>query len=375
MCNAEAGRKSKTSECCELFCAFVRGAYDDEALLFFLYCRRWAQAALSDATKRGERVTSSSSSVEARGAGGVEDANVSSSSSPGINLCEMSLDIKQALTIVRLIFVGGEAEGAGGTSSSSFLHATVRAMIDDAFNTDWATAKGATTTPKQSLITGAEPVRMDVYRLLKMLLSVFVDTTPPANATPAKTTTTRNATPKTSTSTRGLEAAMNAVALDNDAVKSSSQREEQDAPPPPDRSAEIARYELAVRAALADAASKYAAAVFPAKVPRATISDAEIELNAAAQDLLTRVIDNASLDGDETADIVNEAPAACKAYARARASLLSGAGTPGSESPAMGSSTRDIARALLATPKMRQTIEPLLKNAVEALKSSSSTDA
>ena len=360
MCNAEAGRKSKTSECCELFCAFVRGGYDEEALLFFLYCRRWAQATLSDMVKRGERVTSSS----------VDSSTVADVS--GINLCEMSLDVKQALTIVRLIFVGSEAEGVGGTSSSSsssssFLHATVRAMIDDAFNTDWATAQRAT-TPKK-LASNTEPVRMDVYRLLKMLLSVFVDTTPPANAgnTPSKT--------------QGLEAAMNAVALDDATgtpLSEQKQTQGHEAPPPPapiDRSAEIARYELAVRAALADAASKYAAAVFPAKVPRATIADAETELNAAAQDLLTRIIDNASADGDENADIVNEAPAACKAYARARSSLLSGAGTPGSESPAMGSSTRDIARALLATPKMRQTIEPLLKNAVEALKSSSSIDA
>lgn len=41
MCNVEVVRKSKMSECVELFCAFVRRAYDDEALFFFLYCRRW----------------------------------------------------------------------------------------------------------------------------------------------------------------------------------------------------------------------------------------------------------------------------------------------------------------------------------------------
>ena len=36
--NAEAARKSKKSECAELFCAFLRRSYDEEALLFFLYC-------------------------------------------------------------------------------------------------------------------------------------------------------------------------------------------------------------------------------------------------------------------------------------------------------------------------------------------------
>ena len=58
MCNAEAARKSKTSECAELFCAFVRRAYDDEALLFFLYCRRWLKYECALMARRGERVLS-----------------------------------------------------------------------------------------------------------------------------------------------------------------------------------------------------------------------------------------------------------------------------------------------------------------------------
>ena len=55
--NAEAARKSKKSECAELFCAFLRRSYDEEALLFFLYCRRWLKYECSLMANMGETVT------------------------------------------------------------------------------------------------------------------------------------------------------------------------------------------------------------------------------------------------------------------------------------------------------------------------------
>jgi len=90
--------------------------------------------------------------------------------------------------------------------------------------------------------------------------------------------------------------------------------------------------------------------------------------------MLKRLIGNSS-DPSVSQEILDEAPEACKAFARARDSIAKGAGTPGSVSPASanGSSTRDVARAILATPRVRAAIEPMLKSAVQSLKTAPAT--
>ena len=40
MCNAEAARSAGLHTSVELFCAFCNRGYDDEELMFFLYCRQ-----------------------------------------------------------------------------------------------------------------------------------------------------------------------------------------------------------------------------------------------------------------------------------------------------------------------------------------------
>jgi len=364
--NAECARLTRASEACETFCALLRGTIDDECAEFFLYARERCARACDDMCRRGEVLRRKRIGEEEK------KGNVSAERAGRVDLSDVSLDEKQALACVRAVFLGAEGEeerfSSSASTSSAFLHATVRAMVGAAFDdARWATKKDVADGPGKGTenegsrgnSVPCEGVRMDAYRLLRMLLSVFVDTTPPANAeAPALATT---ATP----ATRGLEAAMNAVALDS---AEGTKTPQSVAPLVMDWSAEIARFELALRAALADATNKYCAAVFPAKVPRAIIAEAEVKLNAVAQEMLTSVIDNAA-DASSAGEIVTEAPVACKAYARARDSILTGAGTPGSESPSMGSSTRDVARAILATPKIRQTIEPVLKSALELLKS------
>ncbi len=136
--------------------------------------------------------------------------------------------------------------------------------------------------------------------------------------------------------------------------------------------ADIARYELVVRTALTEAVGKYAAALFPKQVDRSAVDEAETKLKVMAQDLLSRVIDNAA-DPSSSAEIVSEAPVACASYVRARDSIIAGAGTPGTESPAAAgaSSARDVARAILASDKVKNAIEPMLRASVSSLKTNS----
>ena len=370
--NAEAARKSKKSECAELFCAFLRRSYDEEALLFFLYCRRWLKYECSLMANMGEMVTKR---VVIGTTQGVKHAFHHIDA--GIHVSDVSLSAKQAMKVVRAIFNG---VGGDGEKNATFLHATVRAMIEDAFNTDatksWATSKdGGDEGPVNSDSHGS--MRMDGYRLLKMLLSVFVDTTPPPDAVESVKQTTRT--------NRDLRGDLEDLKVED--VKENVPKPKKIPPPMPQpktnlsnngkngAAAEVARYELAVRAALAEAVGKYATALFPKQISAKVIDQAETELNTLAQDLLTKIINNAS-DPKSSAEVLNEAPAACKSYARARDSIVAGAGTPGAESPTVvGSSTRDVARAILGTPHIKAAIEPMLKSAVNSLKPNKTQEA
>ena len=367
LCNAEAARRGKTSECAELFCAFARGSYDDEALLFFLFCRRWLTRECQAMRARGERVTRGDRRYDA-----------------GAKLCasNFSLDCKQCCAVIRAIFFGSDGESAASTSDVSFLYATVKAMIEDAFETDvassWATGRNENVTPDTGALTPKDatsardpPTRMDAYRLLKMLLSVFVDTTPPEDAISSLKVRAKTKKSKASASVDVPPEPSTSASIPTATPKqTTSQTPSGDA----DRkvAADIARYELVVRTALTEAVGKYVAALFPKQVDRSAVDEAETKLNVMAQDLLSRVIDNAA-DPSSSAEIVSEAPAACASYVRARDSIIAGAGTPGAESPAAAgaSSARDVARAILASDKVKNAIEPMLRASVSSLKTNS----
>ena len=361
LCNAEAARRAKTSESAELFCAFARGSYDDEQLLFFLFARRWLIRECRAMRARGERVTKTDRSR-------TREAITTAT----LNVCDVSLDAKQCAAVVRAIFFGGENETH--KADTAFLHATVQAMIEDAFKADaessWATRRKENANPETgtpSAPNGPAPkstpvVRMDGYRLLKMLLSVFVDTTPPEEVMASlKQKDTKRG------ETRNLAVAMDASTAEAPTPSAKSNSEAIAAEKGVE--SEIARYDIVVRAALREAVSKYVSALFPQKVDKCVVDEAETKINLLAQDVLSRVISNAA-DPSSSTEIAKEAPAACKSYSRAKESIVAGAGTPGAQSPAAdgGSSARDIARAILASEKIKSSIEPMLRSSVSSLK-------
>jgi len=239
------------------------------------------------------------------------------------------------------------------------LRASARVVGFDASDVDGAGATKAV-------------IRIDGYRLLKMLLSVFVDTTPPADAFVGKPIKTQSKASRREAATRDLSSAMETVEvrpkpkLPPAAVATA--KPEPSPTPSAEATKEIALYHATLRAAVTDAVGKYAAALFPKEVPKQSIDEAQTKLDALAQDLLTKII-------DDDAEIVDEAPMACKSYARAKESIRQGLGTPGAESPAVGaSSTRDVARAILAAPAIKRAVEPMLKVAVQSVKMTSATN-
>lgn len=425
ICNAEAARKAKRSDCAELFCAFIQRSYDEEALLFFLYCRKWLKHECASMARRGERVFAKETvSAHSKVAGQVDS---------GLHVCDVALDERQTLCIVRSIFSGGSDAPKKDTT---FLHATIKAMVEDAFSSNaeasWASQRNGVGSDHN----GKSGVLMDGYRLLKMLLSVFFDTKPPPGVILKSSKPVKSH--KTERHAKNLSTAMEALAVDENTQPAPAKtappaprprqpiKKEEDKPkatpsqpqekvvvtkpvvtapeqkkapivnestPPVQApasavaplsnktsndvslvSAEIDRYGGAASTALSEAVGKYAAALFPKQVAPEVISQAETKINAVAQEMLKRVIGNSS-DPSVSQEILEEAPEACKAFARARDSIAAGVGTPGSESPASanGSSTRDVARAILATPHVRAAIEPMLKSAVQSLKTAPPT--
>jgi len=425
ICNAEAARKAKRSDCAELFCAFIQRSYDEEALLFFLYCRKWLKHECASMARRGERVFAKETvSAHSKVAGQVDS---------GLHVCDVALDERQTLCIVRSIFSGGSDAPKKDTT---FLHATIKAMVEDAFSSNaeasWASQRnGVESNHKEK-----SGVLMDGYRLLKMLLSVFFDTKPPQGVILKSSKPIKSH--ETEQQAKNLSTAMDALAVDENtqpapantappaphprqSIKKEEGKSEATPSQPqekivvtksvdvvPERkkastvnkstppvqapasafapessktsndgspvSAEIDRYGAAASTALSEAVGKYAAALFPKQVAPEVISQAETKINAVAQEMLKRLIGNSS-DPSVSQEILDEAPEACKAFARARDSIAKGAGTPGSVSPASanGSSTRDVARAILATPRVRAAIEPMLKSAVQSLKTAPAT--
>jgi hypothetical protein len=337
MCNAEAARRARASERAALFCAFARGTYDDEAIAFFLYCRAWLRREVAAMATRGERTTRETG----------EDAT---------RARDAALDARQATTVVRSIFQGCAEEGA--RADASFLHATVRAMIEDAFGAD-ATASWATRRDGEDASTATATARVDGYRLLKMLLSVFVDTTPPADADAAGSVATTPARAAGRAVATTANATANATTANATANATTANAEDARV------MHELALYGAAARAAVTEAVGKYVAALFPKDVPASFVDDARATLDASAQDVLTQIMN------DDTG-IVDEAPAARESFARAAASIRRGFGTPGAASPGVdASSTRDVARAILAAPVIKRAVEPVLTRAMLAVKSAS----
>ena len=224
----------------------------------------------------------------------------------GVHACDVSLDAKQATTVVRSIFYGVTSEGE--RRDASFLYATVCAMIEDAFSAD-ATASWATRSDVDGADATKAVIRIDGYRLLKMLLSVFVDTTPPADAFVGKPIKTQSKASRREAATRDLSSAMETVEvrpkpkLPPAAVATA--KPEPSPTPSAEATKEIALYHATLRAAVTDAVGKYAAALFPKEVPKQSIDEAQTKLDALAQDLLKKIIDDdaeiGSCNGSPTA--------------------------------------------------------------------------
>ena len=231
----------------------------------------------------------------------------------GIHVSDVSLSAKQAMKVVRAIFNG---VGGDGEKNATFLHATVRAMIEDAFNTDatksWATSKdGGDEGP-----VNGDYARFDADGWLQAVENATVcicghDTSARRRRESAETNHSHES---------HLRGDLEDLKVED--VKENVPKPKKIPPAMPQpktnlsnngkngAAAEVARYELAVRAALAEAVGKYATALFPKQISAKVIDQAETELNTLAQDLLTKIINNAS-DPKSSAEVLNEAPAAC----------------------------------------------------------------
>ena len=177
MCNAEAARSAGLHASVDLFCAFCNRGYDDEELMFFLYCR---QTLLVELTRDVNRSSGGGGSpgpgeglpygarqkkkalnhvreqdAERRfHAGGAVPATV-----PGSVITE-----REAKDVTRRVF------GAGG----GMLYRAVTQLIGDFFENKRAE------NPKPS--PDDPPPTMEAYYYLKLMLSAYRDTRPGVNA-------------------------------------------------------------------------------------------------------------------------------------------------------------------------------------------------
>ena len=177
MCNAEAARSAGQHASVDVFCAFCNRGYDDEELLFFLYCRQALLAECAKAVKPAEGGKSDAGRRFVLGAATV-------SSAPSVTLDETS-----AQHVTRLVF----GPGAGGRG---MLYQAVLQLIGEYFDEkreamraerrrELAASRRA--SQRKATRAGANPppsppkprdATMEAYYYLKLMLSAYRDTRP-----------------------------------------------------------------------------------------------------------------------------------------------------------------------------------------------------
>jgi hypothetical protein len=182
MCNAEAARSAGQHASVDVFCAFCNRGYDDEELLFFLYCRQTLLAECAKAVKPADVAKGDAGRRFVLGAATV-------SSTPSVTLSEQS-----AQHVTRLVF----GSGAGGRG---MLYQAVLQLIGEYFDEtreamrearrrDSAASRRASasasrrrasrTGATESAATPPDPrdATMEAYYYLKLMLSAYRDTRP-----------------------------------------------------------------------------------------------------------------------------------------------------------------------------------------------------
>ena len=177
MCNAEAARSAGQHASVDVFCAFCNRGYDDEELLFFLYCRQTLLAECAKAVKPAEGGKSDAGRRYVLGAATV-------SSAPSVTMNETS-----AQHVTRMVF----GSGAGGRG---MLYQAVLQLIGEYFDEkreamreerkrELAASRRA--SQRRGSKAGANPppsppkpreATMDAYYYLKLMLSAYRDTRP-----------------------------------------------------------------------------------------------------------------------------------------------------------------------------------------------------
>lgn len=177
MCNAEAARSAGQHASVDVFCAFCNRGYDDEELLFFLYCRQTLLAECAKAVKPAEGGKGDAGRRFVLGAATV-------SSAPSVTMNETSVQ-----HVTRLVF----GSGAGGRG---MLYQAVLQLIGEYFDEkreamreerkrELAASRRA--SQRRGSKAGANPppsppkpreATMDAYYYLKLMLSAYRDTRP-----------------------------------------------------------------------------------------------------------------------------------------------------------------------------------------------------
>ena len=138
LCNAEAARHSRLHTATELFCAFVDGGYGTDDLAFFLFCRKLVVDELqrASAPARGTHVVLLPASQL---------------------LPHRSLTQRQCMALLREIF---------GTQTGMLFQALCQ-LVEDHFTPRDRSGRGS-----------AVPLAMQAYHFLKLLISAYHDTRP-----------------------------------------------------------------------------------------------------------------------------------------------------------------------------------------------------
>ena len=177
MCNAEAARSAGQHASVDVFCAFCNRGYDDEELLFFLYCR---QTLLAECAKAVKPAGGGKSDAERRFALGAATVP----SAPSVTLNETS-----ARHVTGLVF-------GSGAGRRGMLYQAVLQLIGEYFDEkreatrearrlELAAARRA--SQRKASRAGANPppspprlreAAMEAYYYLKLMLSAYRDTRP-----------------------------------------------------------------------------------------------------------------------------------------------------------------------------------------------------
>ena len=167
MCNAEAARSAGQHASVDVFCAFCNRGYDDEELLFFLYCR---QTVLMECAKK----------VKPAGKGDAQRRFILGATTVS-SAHSVTLDEQSSQHVTRLIF----GSGAGGRG---MLYQAVLQLIGEYFKEQRDAIREnralelleKSRSKKQASHKPAKvpEATMEAYYYLKLMLSAYRDTRP-----------------------------------------------------------------------------------------------------------------------------------------------------------------------------------------------------